>query len=97
MTINWQRKHWIVFTALLASQAFGLWALVQRTGLHEGTLRVPLFFVPVWVTGSVFLTTAIVVEVFSAAFPNGRKSALSLIIFWVVCVVAGVVVWRLIR
>lgn len=46
MTINWQRKHWIVFTLLLASQAFGLWALVRRTGSYEGRLRVPLFIVP---------------------------------------------------
>jgi hypothetical protein len=97
MTINWHRKHWIVFVALLVLQAFGFWATVQRSGLHEGTLRVPLFFIPVWVIGSVFLTTLIIIEVFNAAFPNGRKSVLSLTVFWLVSVVAGILLWRLIR
>jgi hypothetical protein len=97
MTINWQRKHWIVFAILLASQAGGIWVVVQRTGLQEGTLRVPFFLVPAWVIGSVFLTTLIVVELFTKAFPNGRKSVLTLIIFWVVCIVAGVLLWRLLR
>jgi hypothetical protein len=97
MTIHWQRKHWIVFTVLLASQALGIWALVQRSALHRGTLRVPFFLVPVWLIGSVFLTTLIVVEVFNAAFPKGRKPTLSLVMLWLVSIAAGILVWRLIR
>lgn len=97
MRFNWQGKHWIVFAVLLVCQALGLWALAQRSGLHNGTLRVPFFFIPLWVVGSVFLTTVVVVEMFTTVFPNGRKSLLSLTVFWVLCIVTGVLVWRMSR
>ncbi len=80
MTIKWQRTHWIVFLVLLVCQAFGVWALVQRSGLHDGTLRVPFFFVPVWIIGSAFLTTVIVVEVVSAVWKSTRAKGILVMI-----------------
>jgi hypothetical protein len=97
MNIRWERKHWVVFTVLLASQAFGLWELAHRGGMSAAGIRVPLFFLPAWVIGSVFLTTIIIVKVFSTVLPSGRKTVSSLLLFWAVCVAAGVVLWQLIR
>jgi hypothetical protein len=36
-----------VLLDVLAAQAGGFWALVQRTGLHDGTLRVPFAIVAI--------------------------------------------------
>ncbi len=101
MTFNWQRRHWVVFAVLLMCQALGLWVSAGRGALaiSRDTLRVPLLYVPVWVIGSAFLTTLVVVSFFDVVFPKrlSRKSILGLIVFFLICGCGGVLLWRLLR
>lgn len=107
MTIIWQRRHWAVFSVLLACQAVGLWALASRGALalaaERTAVRVPTFliwmYLPVWIVGSVFLTSVIVIMVLDTAFhkPASGKAALGLFVLWLFCVIGGVALWRLVR
>ena len=101
MTFNWERRHWIVFVVLLACQVFGLWTTASRGALamSRDTMRLALVSLPAWVIGSAFLTTLIVVRLFDVVYPKSfsAKSVLGFIVFWLMCIVGGVLPWRLIR
>jgi hypothetical protein len=82
-----------------------LWTLARRGAVTVAgeTLRLPAFvgwlYVPGWIIGSVFLTSVIVVKLYDSVFPEGlsKKAALGLIILWLLCILGGVLLWRLVR
>jgi hypothetical protein len=104
MTITWTRKHWVVFAVLLLCQAVGFWGLTRAGAIdvradgfalraHFGWL-----FLPGYIFGSAF-TALILVSLYESVVPKGtsRKSVLVLFLFWLICVVAGFLMWHLIK
>jgi hypothetical protein len=101
MTFRWERRHSVVFVVLLACQVFGVWAIATRGVLATSRdgLRGLLMFLPGWIIGSAFLTSIIIVRLCEVTFPRhwSAKSALGFVVFWLVCIGAGVLLWRVIR
>ncbi len=101
MTFRWERRHSVVFVVLLACQAFGVWVIATRGVLATSgdALRGLLFLLPGWIIGSAFLTSIIIVKLCDVTFPKhwSAKSALGVVVFWLVCIGAGILLWRVIR
>ncbi len=94
MTVVWQRRHWVLFGILLACEVLGLSLSASRAAIPVAPLL--WLLLAVWIIGSAFLTTLIVIALFDAGvrpFYRG-KSALGLAVLWLACAIAGFVLWQ---
>jgi hypothetical protein len=75
MTFKWERRHSVVFTVLLMSQA-AAWLVSASRGAFDtssSTFRVPVIYLPAFIVGLVFMATFIVVTIWDAIRTHSRN------------------------
>jgi len=72
VTIEWTRKHALLFTLLFATQTAGLWVALSRFLILAGLPRSIWAYCFLTAPGSAFLTTIILMELLHVVLPKDR-------------------------